>query len=139
MMTTTPIVTYALDEVNTSVLTDALDVHAAHCEQQTHEPLFAPTVEKRIELLEEASRADQLRRAVEEAQDAGYIAVSLDPATFQVLSAALSSYEADQTQEATEATQEHDEPDDGDPARQAAAAADRLHLQAVEAADCAHC
>ena len=72
-MATTPIVTYALDEVNTPVLTGALEQHAAHREQQTHEPLFAPTVEARIELLEEVARADQLRRTVEDAQSAGYI------------------------------------------------------------------
>ena len=59
----------------------------------------------------------------------------LDPPTFQMLSAALSSYEYDQMQEAAEATQQHDNPEDGDTARQAAATADRLHLQAVEATE----
>ena len=134
-MATTPIVTYALDEVNTPVLTEALEQYAAHREQQTHEPLFAPTVEARIELLEEVARADQLRRAVEDAQSAGYIAVPLDPVTFRMLSAALSSYEYDQMQEAAEATQQHDDLEEGDPARQAAATADRLHLQAFEATE----
>ena len=37
-------------------------------------------------------------------------------------------------QEAEEAIQERDDPEDGDPARQAAATADRLHTQAIEAA-----
>ena len=133
-MTAPPTVTYHLDPATYDVLTDALEQHAAHLEQVTHESLFAPTAADREELHAEAARAEQLRDAIDSAQGAGHVTVALTPTTYGTLSAALASYHADQMQEAEEAIQERDDPEDGDPARQAAATADRLHTQAIEAA-----
>lgn len=133
-MSTTPTVTYQLDPGTYEVLTDALEQHAAHLEQQTHEPLFAPTTEDRTQLLLGVLQADELRRAIEDAEHAGTVTLTLDPTTFGLLSAALASYHADQQHAVEEATQVHDDPEDGDLARRAAATADRLHVQAVEAA-----
>ena len=64
-MTVPPTVTYHLDPATYDVLTDALEQHAAHLEQVTHESLFAPTAADREELHAEAARAEQLRDAID--------------------------------------------------------------------------
>lgn len=133
-MATTPTVTYALDPTAHEVLTEALEGYAAHQELLTHDRQFAPTAQDRMALLTDVLRADELRRAIDAAASAGKATITLDPSTYRVLTEALATYHADQTHAAEEATAEHDDPDDGDPARQAAATADRLHLQAIEAA-----
>jgi protein involved in temperature-dependent protein secretion len=129
-----PTVTFSLDSETFEVLTQALEQHAAHREQQIHEPLLAPTAQERMRLFHEVAYTDQMRRTVEDALSAGQVHLPLDPVTFEVLSAALSSYHDDQQQEAAEATHQCEDPDSGGHARGAAALADRLHLQALEAA-----
>lgn len=131
-MTTTPVLTWTLDEDTAAVLIEALETHAAHLDQQACEHLFAPTAAARAQLRAEAARVTQLRQTVEDAQT-GTVTVPLDPETYGLLSAALASYHADQTIEAEEATQQRDDPDDGDYARRAAATADRLHVAAIDA------
>ncbi|GGG61458.1 hypothetical protein GCM10011374_25600 [Kocuria dechangensis] len=129
-----PTVTYPLDPETFEVLTQALEQHAAHREQQIHEPLLAPTAQERMRLFHEVACTDQLRCTVEDARSAGQVSLPLDPVTFEVLSTALSSYHDDQRQEAAEATPRRADLHDGGRARGAAALADRLHLQALEAA-----
>ena len=137
-MSADPTLTYQLDPTTYEVLTEALEQHAAHQELLTRQAQFAPTTEARMALLHDALRAEELRHIIEAAQGAGQVSITLEPSTYRLLTEALSGYHDDQMHAAEEASQEHDDPDDGDPARQSAAAADRLHLQAVEAAHCAH-
>ena len=137
-MSVEPTLTYQLDSTTYKVLTEALEQHAAHQELLTRQAQFAPTAEDRMTLLHEVLHAEELRRTIEAAHSAGQVSITLAPSTYQLLTDALSGYHDDQMHAAEEATQDHDDPDDGDPARQAAAAADRLHLQAVEAATCTH-
>ena len=137
-MSADPTLTYQLDPTTYEVLSEALEQHAAHQELLTRQAQFAPTTEDRMALLHDVLHTEELRRTIEAAQDAGQVSIPLEPSTYRLLTEALSGYHDDQMHAAEEATQDHDDPEAGDPARQSAAAADRLHLQAVEAATCAH-
>ncbi|WP_144837191.1 hypothetical protein [Kocuria rosea] len=133
-MSADPTLTYQLDPTTYEVLTEALEQHTAHQELLTRQAQFAPTTEDRIALLHDVLSAEELRRTIEAAQDAGQVSITLEPETYRLLTEALAGYHDDQMHAAEEATQKNDDPDSGDFARQAAAIADRLHVQAIEAA-----